>query len=76
LGQDGDSFAQLKAKTLHRLQILESLLEKVLSASATSASSEGAFSLSGLVLMHPDRTKRGKIVVPTDFLKCNSHLLF
>jgi len=67
-----DPWLQLKAEAT--IQILQPLLEKVLSVPATSAPVERVFSQSGLV-MRPNRTRLGKTLLSQlVFLKCNSHL--
>jgi len=64
-----DPWLQLKAEVT--IQILQPLLEKVLSVPATSAPVERVFSQSGL--MRPNRARK-TLLSQLVFLKCNSHL--
>jgi len=65
-----DPWLQLKAEAT--IQILQPLLEKVLSVPATSAPVERVFSQSGLIL-RPNRARK-TLLSQLVFLKCNSHL--
>jgi len=65
-----DLWLQLKSEAT--IQILQPLLEKVLSVPATSAPVEQVFSQSGLI-MHPNRARK-TLLSQLVFLKCNSHL--
>ena len=70
-GQD-DPWATMKADST--VQMLQPLLEKVFSVTATSAPVERVFSQGGLT-MRPNRTRHGKqLLCDLVFLKCNSHL--
>jgi len=65
-----DQWLQLKAEAT--IQILQPLLEKVLSVPAISAPVERVFSQSGLI-MRP-KLARKTLLSQLVFLKCNSHL--
>jgi len=65
-----DPWLQLKAEAT--IQMLQPLLEKVLSVPATSPPVERVFSQSGLI-MRLNRARK-TLLSQLVFLKCNSHL--
>jgi len=71
---DSSSDPWMPFKADSTLQILQPLLEKVLSVPATSAPVERVFSQSGLI-KRPNRARLGKkLLCQLVFLKCNSAL--